>query len=111
MSNIKAQKPSVGVKVTDSSFIEYLGYNRRARLLFVGMGDGTTIYEDVDEDLYANFVTAESKGTFLNKAIKSRNFNYETVSETFTASPLVTFSEAKIAEWRAAINAYPVVAL
>ena len=111
MLNYQGLKPTVGTKILDSSFIDFLGYNRNARLLFVGMNGRTTIYDGVDEALYTDFVAAESKGSYLNAVIKSRNFSYEMVNATFSDLSFSRFSKEQIAQWRAVINACPVVAL
>ncbi len=54
-----------------SSSVEAIGYDAEARELWVTFRDsGTYVYSWVREELWRRLVRAESKGTFVNTAIK-----------------------------------------
>ncbi|HET9164067.1 MAG TPA: KTSC domain-containing protein [Solirubrobacterales bacterium] len=57
----------------DSSAMARLGYDEEAEEALVEFHDaGLYAYEGVPPAVYAEFDTAESKGTFLNEVIKLR---------------------------------------
>lgn len=59
----------------DSTNIEAIGYDEERRELHVQFRSGKTyIYGDVSEDTYRELLNADSKGSYLNREIKS---NYE----------------------------------
>lgn len=56
-----------------SSFIRSIGYDESSRVLEVEMLAGSVYrYFDVPVDVYSAFLSASSKGTFLNKHVKPR---------------------------------------
>lgn len=56
----------------DSSNIESVGYEASSRELHVRfLGNRTYVYSDVPAELHDELMRAPSKGSFLNRAIKS----------------------------------------
>ena len=58
----------------ESSYIEAIGYDLPARELYVRLSDSgkTYVYSEVEEPVFEEFKSADSKGTFLNTRIKNR---------------------------------------
>ncbi len=67
----------VDMVFVDSKSIEAIGYDEVARELHVRfLQNGTTyVYEEVDGATYAEFLSASSKGSYINRVIKPR-FQY-----------------------------------
>lgn len=60
----------------DSSNIADVGYDETTMTLEVGFHNGTAYqYFDVPQSVYQEFMSADSKGTFLNTNIKG-NYRY-----------------------------------
>ena len=56
----------------DSSNIEAIGYDDDAQELHVQfLGGGNYIYHDVPRSLFEELMNASSKGSFLNREVKS----------------------------------------
>jgi hypothetical protein len=66
----------------NSSSIASIGYEVAKRELEIEFRESGDVYRyfDVPEEEYAAFLTAESKGTYLNQKFKERNYRYLRVS-------------------------------
>lgn len=63
----------------DSSNIEAIGYDPGQRDLYVQFHGGRTyVYADVPDQIYGELLQADSKGSYLNREIKS-NYAYREV--------------------------------
>lgn len=61
------------MQMVDSSNIEAVGYDDESRELHVQFTTGRMyVYLDVDEFHFQEFLAADSKGSYLNREIKSR---------------------------------------
>jgi hypothetical protein len=59
----------------DSSNVEAIGFDGETRELWVQfVGGKAYIYSDVPEEVHAEFMQADSKGSYLNRELKP---NYE----------------------------------
>ena len=66
----------VEMHYVDSSNIEAVGYDETARELHVRfLSSGTYVYHGVPQDVYDELMAAPSKGSYLNRVIKS-NYDY-----------------------------------
>jgi hypothetical protein len=67
---------SPDMTMIDSSTIEAIGYDEPARELHVRFKSGKTyVYLDVSAETYQEFAQSDSKGSYLNREIKS-NFEW-----------------------------------
>lgn len=63
----------------ESSNISAIGYEASDNTLFVEYSNGHLYeYMDVPQSLYETFLTADSKGKFMNENIKNR-FDYKSI--------------------------------
>lgn len=59
------------MEYVDSSNVEAIGYDPELRELHVNFNGGKTyIYADVSEDTYRELLSADSKGSYLNREVK-----------------------------------------
>ena len=67
----------------DSSSIAAIGYEAATRQLEIEFREGGDVYRyfDVPGEEYAAFMAAESKGTYLNRVFKAREYRYVLVAE------------------------------
>lgn len=56
----------------DSSFVNSVGYDKQRRVLAVHLCYAKRYYADVDETVYQQFLTANSKGRFFNQVINNK---------------------------------------
>jgi hypothetical protein len=70
----------VPVRSTSIASIGYLPAEQELEIRFRGSGD-VYRYFDVPGEDYAAFMAAESKGTYLNRVFKPREYRYVVVSE------------------------------
>jgi hypothetical protein len=68
------------VRSTSIASIGYLPKERELEIKFRASGD-VYRYFDVPAEEYAAFMSAESKGTYLNQVFKPREYRYVVVSE------------------------------
>lgn len=65
--------PIPELHAVESSCVARIGYDPAEQELYVEFLDsGLYAYRDVQPDVYDEFASAESKGTFVNEAIKPR---------------------------------------
>ncbi len=62
------------MRPVNSRTIDAVGYDAEARELHVHFSeaDATYVYRGVEPEVYQNLLDAESKGQYLNEAIKGR---------------------------------------
>lgn len=64
------------MEYVDSSNIEAIGYDPDARELWVRFVSGSTyVYTNVPPATYSDIMRADSKGSYLNREVKS-NYDY-----------------------------------
>ena len=58
----------------DSTSIEAIGYDRRTRELYVRFLESghTYVYRGVEDDVFEEFLGADSKGNYFNREIKGK---------------------------------------
>ena len=67
----RVQTPDVDMVFVLSTAIEAIGYDQRRRELHVRFREtGTYVYSDVPEAVYAGFLRADSKGSYVNDLVK-----------------------------------------
>ncbi len=56
----------------DSTSIEAIGYDRRTRELYVRFLESghTYVYRGVEDEIFEEFLSADSKGNYFNREIK-----------------------------------------
>jgi hypothetical protein len=66
----------------ESEAIASMGYDPMWQVLEIEFRESREIYDyfGVPPDEYSAFVSAESKGTYLNTIFKSRNYRFERVA-------------------------------
>ncbi len=69
-------------KPTDSAVIASMGYDAAWHVLEIEFRQTGEIYAyfDVPPEEYAAFLSAESKGTYLNTIFKSRGYRFSRIS-------------------------------
>jgi hypothetical protein len=61
------------MKPVESSWVAAIGYEESAREVHVALLDATAYaYKSVPPDVWQRFLTADSKGTFVNEVLKPR---------------------------------------
>lgn len=61
------------VKITNSSSIKEITYQKQTKNMYVHLRDGTHVqYHDVPEEVYKSFLKVKSKGEFYNYEVRSK---------------------------------------
>lgn len=72
-AELRMQLESITLFPVQSSNLESIGYVSVARMMIVRFKNGRTyLYPAVPEELFNNFLAAESKGTFFHQNIKGK---------------------------------------